>query len=337
MGRKVTAADVAREAGVSAATVDRVLNHRGGVNEEKEKRVLAAARRLRLDRSLDMRAARTLRVAAFLQPSSNPYHGALKTALSVENHGPNPFNIQTRIFDTDPDTPTTTLKGLRGAVTSHDAVITCVPHDDELAEYLDLIAERGIPVVTLATDIRAQHAKYVGPDNYRAGRVAGELVGRLTSATGGDVLVIVGLMSMLGQTERYSGFSDVLAERFPNHKIVNVLESHEEGARAGALAYSALNDNPKIIAIYNASAGAVPIAHAIETLGHVEEVVFVTHELTEQRRELLRTGRIDAVIDQEPEMEIALALKVIAGAFGRLDPMPSSTETPLRIYLRENC
>ncbi len=44
--------DVARRAGVGHATVDRVLNERGGVRPETAKRVLDAARDLGFDRKL---------------------------------------------------------------------------------------------------------------------------------------------------------------------------------------------------------------------------------------------------------------------------------------------
>ena len=43
---RVTAQDVAKEAGVSLATVDRVLNHRKGVRESTIERVTAAMDRL---------------------------------------------------------------------------------------------------------------------------------------------------------------------------------------------------------------------------------------------------------------------------------------------------
>lgn len=47
MGRKTTANDVARAAGVSASTVDRVLNGPGGVDPDKERRVVEWARKLK--------------------------------------------------------------------------------------------------------------------------------------------------------------------------------------------------------------------------------------------------------------------------------------------------
>lgn len=337
MGRKVTAADVAREAGVSAATVDRVLNNRGGVSEHKERSVFAAARRLKLDRALDPRTSRTLRVAAFIQPPSNPFHASLKAAIVASNTGPNPFNVQIRIFHADPANPKSTVAKLRAVAAGYDALITCVPHDPELAEFLDRTAQAGKPVVTLATDIHATQAIYVGPDNYRSGRLAGDLVGRFMGPSGGDVLVVAGLLSMIGQSERRAGFEDALGEYHPNCRVVEVMESRDDGERAGDLVYSALKRNPTIRGIYNASLGAVPVARALDRLGRSSGVVFVTHELTEKRRDLLCRGVVDAVIDQNPDLEMDIAIKAIASACGRLEAPLSDTMTPVRVYLRDNC
>ena len=51
---KVSITDVARAAGVSTATVDRVLNLRGGVRPDKEERIIETARALVLDRALSL-------------------------------------------------------------------------------------------------------------------------------------------------------------------------------------------------------------------------------------------------------------------------------------------
>lgn len=337
MGQKATAQDVAREAGVSAATVDRVLNHRGGVSEAKEKRVFAAARRLRLDRALDPRAARTLRVAAFIQPPSNPFHAALADAIGIQNRGPNPFNIQTRIFHADPARADATARRVRAVGADHDAVIICLPNGPGLACALEMLAEAGKPVITLATDISCRGATYVGPDNFRAGRLAGELLGRFLGPAGGEVIAVAGLLTMIGQEERRAGFQAVLAERYPECRIVGFFESHEQGDRAGDLVHRALVRNPLIRGIYNESAGAKPVVDALSRLGRLDEVTFITHELTEDRRQLLRSGAIDAVIDQNPQIEIEAALRIIAAIHGRTDADTGPSITPLTIYLRENC
>jgi LacI family transcriptional regulator len=64
--------------------------------------------------------------------------------------------------------------------------------------------------------------------------------------------------------------------------------------------------------------------------------VLITHELTERRRELLREGRLDAVIDQNPELAVNRAVELLARHFGRIDEAVSPT-TPFTLYLRENC
>lgn len=337
MGHKATAQDVAREAGVSTATVDRVLNNRGGVSEAKERKVFAAARRLQLDRALDPRAARTLRVAAFVQPPSNPFHAALAAALHAQNRGPNPFNIQSHIFHVDATQLDKTVRRIGDAGAEHDAIVICLPHDDALARVLERLVQSGKPVITMATDIRCYGATYVGPDNHKAGRLAAELMGRFLGQTGGDVIVIAGLLTMIGQEERHAGFQAVLAERYPNCRITGIFESREQGDRAGDLVYRALRHNPLIRGIYNESAGAKHVVDALRRLGRVDDVVFVTHELTQDRRLLLQSGAIDAVIDQNPQLEVDTALRTIAAFYNRAEVGQFPTITPVNIYTRENC
>lgn len=334
MGKKVTAADVARVAGVSPATVDRVLNARGGVAKDKEARVLTAARQLKLDRALDLRAARTLRIAAFLQPPENPFHATLAQAFANQNKGPNPYNLQTKVFYVGPDDSPAEI--LAKHAPSYDAVIVSQPQDAALVSALEHLAEADTPVITLATRVIAKNVIHVGPDDYRTGRVAGELVGRCLGREGGAVLAIAGHLSMAGQAARYQGFRDVLVERFPRCRLLPLGESRDSGPRAAALVDSALHDHPDLRAIYNASAGTVAIADLLKRRGLAEEVMFFTHELMSERRALLSEGVLDAVLDQDPVKEVAIALHVIADAFGRSPLKVDTTEPPVRIYFRES-
>ena len=337
MTPKPTALDVARAAGVSLSTVDRVLNGRGGVALEKERRVLDCARRLRLDRALDQRAARTLRIAVLVQPPENPFHAALQAAFEAANRDARHFNLQFSISHIDPGKPRRTARLIAELNPRHDGIVICSPHDEEVAAALARVSQEGKPVVTLATDIRGvERHIYVGPDNWKAGRVAGDLMGRLLGAGGGDVVMIAGMVSMIGHEEREMGFRSVLRERYPKCRLLNVMQSLELGERAGDLVYRALKSNPGIRGIYNASAGAKAVVDAIRALDRGEVVVFITHELTEERRRLLREGMIDAIIDQNPDLEVRTTVEWLAGHFGRLETPPRSTITPVQIRLIEN-
>ena len=117
-----------------------------------------------------------------------------------------------------------------------------------------------------------------------------------------------------------------------------MLQSLERGERAGDLVFRALKANPGIRGIYNASAGAQPVVDAIRALGGGGEVVFITHELTEERRRLLREGMIDAIIDQNPELEVRTAVELLAATFRRgWKRRRRSTITPVQIHMIENC
>jgi len=335
---KPTARDVARAAGVSASTVDRVLNNRGGVTGDKERRVLDWARRLKLDRALNQRAARTLRIAVLIQPPDNPFHAALQNGFEMANSAYPQYNVQFRIQHIPPDRPRETARRIAAIGTDYDGLVIISAHSDDIAASLRDLSKRGKLVITLATDIRGIDTHiYVGPDNRRAGRLAGDLMGRFLGRDGGDIVMIAGMLSMIGHEEREMGFRTVLRERYPQCQLAEVLESLEYGERAGDLVFDVLKKNSSIRGIYNASAGALPVVRAIKALGKQDEVVFITHELTEERRRLLREGLIDAVIDQDPQQEVRAVVEIIAARFGRRGGEPASPITPVHIHTIENC
>ncbi len=335
MARKTTAREVAAAAGVSASTVDRVLNGRGGVDADKERRVIEWARKLKLDRALSHRPLRALRIAVLFQPPENPFYAEVQRAFEAASRVYADFNMQFFNHHFDARKPAALPQKIRDLGARHDGLILTVPQSDSVAEAIRAVAA-AIPVVTLATDVRncGRHA-YVGPDDRRAGRVAGELMGRFLGASGGDVAMIAGLLSLIGNEEREMGFRSVLRERHPKCRVAVVLESGERAERAGELSRDALLANPDIRGIYSISSGADGVVAALKALTR-EDVVFITHELTPDRRDLLRQGLIDAIIDQNPEFEVRTAIETMARLTGRLEGELAPTITPVHIHIIEN-
>ena len=113
MSGKVTLKDVAERAGVGPATVDRVINHRGGVNAAKEERVLRAARELGLDRRLDHTHRQTKRIVVMIQPPENPFHAELRKGIEAARKLVAALNIQVAIVQTRIDQPQETARRIR--------------------------------------------------------------------------------------------------------------------------------------------------------------------------------------------------------------------------------
>jgi LacI family transcriptional regulator len=128
-----------------------------------------------------------------------------------------------------------------------------------------------------------------------------------------------------------------LLERHPECRLVDVIETRDGGDRAGELLRDAIERRPGIAGVYTVSTGNRAIAAALDKVGRASSVVVITHELTVARRELLKRGVIDAIIDQHPDLEAQTAVEVLAHHFGRLEAPPSQLTTPFTIYFRENC
>ncbi len=334
--RKPTMTDVAREAGVSLATVDRVLNGRGGVTAAKAGRILTAAKRIGLDRSLVRPPERMLRVAVLIQAPVNQFHADLRAGIQFAARLYSDLNLQFLVHHIDPKDVARTAQIIAAHAGRCDAMILSGPDDPRVAA---AIRERSaqIPVVTMADDVPdSGRAAFIGPDDRQAGRIAGDLIARLIGPAGGHVIMIVGGPDLFGHRERERGIRAVLAAYYPRTRVSEVYSSGEDPDRGALLVARALAADPQIRGIYLGTTGARAIAAVVERMGLRERIAFVVHELTESRRTLLRQRAIDAVIDQNPALEARLAVETAARLLGRLEGEPTSTRTEIRIYMPEN-
>lgn len=60
------------------------------------------------------------------------------------------------------------------------------------------------------------------------------------------MLILLGMHQFGGQLDRETGFRAVLRERFPNCRVVDVLESAEDQTRAGHVVRQAMLTRPKL-------------------------------------------------------------------------------------------
>jgi LacI family transcriptional regulator len=334
--RKTTAAQVARAAGVSPATVDRVLNRRGGVSADKEKRVLAWARKLGLDRNISVRPTRTLRIGVVMGHPSNPFYESLRVAFARANRLFFSSNIQIAVAYADALAPDHAAKVIADTARAADALVVTLPSHPFMDETLRRIAATK-PLLAMVTDLPdISRLAYVGVDNHASGRVAGDLMGRFIGRQGGDVAIVTDLRNMVALREREVGFSSILEERHPGCRLVGVLDTLGRQDRAAILVRERIERHGPLAGLYVTSTGNRAIADVLLARGLAQATVMITHELTADRRALLKQGVIDVIIDQNPEHEAFTAIETLAHHFGRLEAPPTRLTTPFTLYFREN-
>ncbi len=328
-----TLTDVAREAGVSAATVDRVLNNRAGVRERTRVIVVETARRLGYLPDGTGTGSGAVRLDFVLPEGLNSFVRTLRA--EIEGQAAARAGLDVRVHTVggfEPDALAVALGALRGETGGVGLIALDHP---AVREAMRALAGDGVPVVTLATDVlHVPRTAYVGIDNRQAGRLAGYVLGRLVGGRGGKVALFAGSLSYRGHQEREMGFRHVLAEEFPALAIVELREVLDDRERAYAEAAALLGQHPDLAGIYNIGAGNPGIARALRERGLAKAVVFLGHELTEGSKPLLLDGTLDGVIDQNPRIEAREALNLLTHAARRL---PYVGHPPrLHLILKEN-
>lgn len=332
--------DIARVAGVSTATVDRVLNSRKGVRAKTAALVRDVANQMkyRPDPSAQALSRRELLHFDFVFPSgSNTFIDALikhadeateaflQHKVSIATHiteGFNPSALADKLTEIAPKS-----QGIALVALDHPLVREAVRE----------ISDKGTPVVTLVSDL--MHTKrlgYVGVDNRMAGRTAGFLLGHFMKEPVGKVGLIAGSLSYRGHEEREMGFRNILLEEFPRLEVAALLEGFDDADENYEQVRELLKNHPDLRGIYNIGAGARGVGRALVGVGMSDSVVFVGHELTSHTRKLLLDGVMNAVINQSGRQEIFGGAQMLLNRHLRQDILTNVEMPKVEIFIREN-
>jgi LacI family transcriptional regulator len=342
--RRATVHDVAREAGVSLATVDRVLNGRPGVRPvtaEKVERAIAALD-FRRDLSASLLArARDLRLQFLIPDGSNEFMVNLGAAIERRERAAAGERITietTRYRALDSIALAQAIDGLEPRTC--DCVVVVATEDDAVHRAIDAATRRGIAVMTLVSDLPdSLRRHFIGIDNVAAGRTAGSLLGRFCPA-GGEIGLIAGSLALRDHRERYEGFEALVRAEFPKLALVGPFEGHDERAETGQLVAEVLAAHPDLVGLYNLGAGNAGLIAALKASSRSGKVRVIAHELSDTTRAGLQQGVIDVVLDQNPDGEIRAAIAAArAVALGRDNGGSGVQHTEaieIGIFLRDN-
>lgn len=338
-----TMKQIARLAGVSRGTVDRVLNKRGIVKEETAQKVLEIANSLNYTPSKAARALATLKKELKLayimpNPQHNPFFLQVREGVDAKASDLLEYGVTVEVLYSDFQQQDSQLQLLDHAVASGASGIVIAGFDraDTAAKLLQ-ISSSGIPVVTANTDIAdCGRIAYVGSDAYKAGQTAAGICRMITGADS-RVGIVTGSRNIQCHTERIRGFSEHLRRHAPGVQIVEIVENMDDDFESFSVTKDLLTHNPQIDLLFFSGAGVYGACRAVEQCRRDQMPKIICYDCTRQTQEMLERGSVHVAICQQPDIQGAKPLDILFNTIA-LDSPPEQEHffTKNEILIKES-
>lgn len=243
-----TLLEVARAAGVTAATVSNVMRGKGKVGAQTKERVLAAAQDLGYRPNLNARAlaeGRPSTIALVVSSIANPFYPefALAVERAVRQRG---YFLLVCNTNDDPEQERAYLDAVGGSL-AHGVLV--MNADFVQLDALQALRERGVPVVLCMWEHPAEPPPLpsIAVDFELAGRIAAEHLLKLGHRRIGAV---VGSEATGNHIWRYRGFSEALARAGVVHTPADVRFGHDTIEAGRSAAHALLAAVPDLTALF---------------------------------------------------------------------------------------
>jgi len=335
-----TTKDLARTAGVSRATVDRVLNGREGVTQATVEKVNAAIEALGFERNIsaaNLARGRTYRFLFVLPRSGDLFlqeilrhideAGSVFATDRIATHVQpvdenDPYGIAAFLATLSPDTA--------------DGVAIMAPETPQVRDAILRLEQRGVRALPFISNQVLAAAEWVGIDNRAAGQTAATLLGRFVHAPSGKVLVISETMQSRDSLDRRRGFDEVLSGGFPHLCALPSVETYGSASRARQVILTAFDRNPDIVGVYVLSSEArVPLG-ILNEVAQARRPVTIAHERTPFTENALREGSLDALITQDSGHLVRSAIRKLRALTDGRNILGSQEKIRVEILLKTN-
>ena len=328
-------------AGVSLATIDRVLNERPGVRQATIDRVKKAIDEIKFVR--DFSAANLARSKeyelVFLLPDhDDEFIGLIREAITEANQSLAHERINVTVVRAPANDPHRLAQEIDKLSTSGiDGMAIMAPETPQVRDALSRLDARGIAAVAFVSNQpNAESTSFVGINNDAAGRTVGQLMARFTGEKRGKILVMTEIMQSRDSQERRLGFDTIMAKYAPRLKICPSLEDYGDPLRTAQIFKTALQNDSSVVGIYLMNHDIHNAMQAIEVSGSAQDIVVIAHELTPQTRARLVDGSLDAVITQDVVHLVHSSIRVLKAKLTRTSTVASQERIRIEITLREN-
>lgn len=298
-----TIADLARAAGVSVATVNRILGGSASVRPGTIQRVQAAAGEIGFYGASVIEARKKesmprYRLAFLLQQSHRDLYQMIAEKIREAARQRRDDEVEPVIEFVDRLNPEHVAARLKALGDDCDAVAVIAADHPLIGQAIQALKAQGKPVVTYITDQSApDRAGYVGTDNWKLGRTAAWFIAKTTQGPG-RVVILIGNHRYQCQDIADASFRSYIRENATHLAVEDSLLTHEEPKEAYQTVSRVLDEVQNLVGIYVVGGGVSGVLRALREVAENKRrsVSLVCRDIGPETRKGLAEGLITAAL-----------------------------------------
>jgi LacI family transcriptional regulator len=343
--KKARIKDVAKLAGVSIGTVDRVIHNRGEVAIETRLKVESVLKETNYSPDLMAQVLKSRKIfnITSLLPEPNELNsywkkhpvGMTKAIKDLE-----PFHVilnqVTFDIQNEEDFQKKTIEVLKN---KPDGVILAPIFKTQSIAFCSNLTKENIPFIFVDGYLEnTEFLTYTGEDTFKSGRVAGQLTDMITDPKR-DILIIViarNIKNVHHLNNRTQGFIDYLEKSGTNKGkklIINIPEPTDKSIKL--VLDKTLKENPETGSIFMTGSRSFLLAAYLEKK-RLNNINLVGYDLLEENVRYLKSGAIKFLIGQRPEEQTNKGVKKLFEFLSKHKTPEKIEYLPIDVVTSEN-
>jgi LacI family transcriptional regulator len=336
--------DIARLAGVSIGTVDRVIHKRGKTSPEATTKVLSVLQKINYKPNFIARnlgSNKTTRIATLIPHApADEYWVQCEKGLRDAANDWGHFNLSIEPYMFNLDDSASFTKAAHAVLHAKpDGVLIAPLFHHEALRIFPLFREQNIPFVTINTEIEDVNAiSFIGQHSFQSGRLAAELLdirnqpyNKPNEPCSFAILHInEDLDNSIHLIEKERGFRAYFKDS--GNATVVTLSIADTNGSSFEKALDDLFSRPTLRGIFVSTSKAFEVARRMTK----KKVSLVGYDLLSKNLDYLKKGQIDFLIHQNPRRQAIQGINVLSSYLIFRKEAKQRDLFPLEVITREN-
>lgn len=319
MKKRIRIKDIAAQAGVSSGTVDRILHNRGNVSEKARVAVEKVLKQVGYKPNIHLSGLSLKKTYEIVVTTPHASHGEYWESIhkgiqeAIDQH--ESLNIKTTYLTYDQYN----IYSCQNVFTqililSPDAVIIGPTFKDETIDFADKLREKNIPFTFVDSMVEnTSPLAFYSANHYICGYLMCKLVKSLAPESS-DIGILqairIGDQSANTSIIRRKGAYDYLSEINFNNQVHNILFSVYEAQKNEETMKEFFSSHPNVKGVIVLNSRGNVVADFLKQ-NNIKDVKIVGVDLTKPNISALKDGRIEFLIDQNPDYQGYMAMKTL--------------------------